>query len=574
MSTRAYARRRGQRQPATADESDRLLLQATGDSSAQTPVAPASPTRETDERLTHDFGQIAVQPTTAPLAPQMRRRVSQPGEPHEQEADRIADTVTQTPDTAVTEGATPTTTHESGGGSGAGSGGQALDATTRAYMEPRFGHDFSQVRVHTDEQATQAAADYQARAYTVGGDIVFGAGEYSPETASGRHLLAHELTHVIQQQSDSLSGESSGVVQRQPSSPAASSSSADPGAPASSTYEETALPPSFRVHIIAHASPRWRAAQNAADADRRNLDLSKERAEAVRGAVETLLARYYPAGVSVDVDVVVDEEEGTVGVMTEARGSKDTLKEAGGNRSDNAQQRRRVDVIVDTSKVIEGGAMASRPPLKTPTASKFWHVSVDMTAGGAFGLAGSLIVLTLTNDRSGQTMTGKVWAGGGGPKASIGTGASVWSDPSGFYTDDEVDFQDFEGVWVRYTTIGASLFIGYSASYISFMGGFGSGAHSIYVGGASVGTVGVGGSVVAGPLSLDTPYPPTMLPIKGTDTTAIPYERDERGEYKHTVYFATGSANLGDYTVESDKMDDPEVALLDSFLASVVASTR
>lgn len=573
MSSRAYARRRGQQQPAATDEQDHRLFQATSDSPAQTPVAPASPTQETDEHLTHDFGQIAVQPTAAPLAPQMERRVSQPGEPREQEADRVADAVTQTPDSAITNGTTLSTANEGGG---SGDGGQALDAATRAYMEPRFGHDFGQVRVRTDEQAAQSAAAYQARAYTVGGDIVFGAGEYAPDTASGRHLLAHELTHVVQQQGDGLSAESSGVVQRQPSAPAASSSSssAGPGAPASSTYEETALPPSFRVHVIAHASPRWRAAQNAADADRRNLDLSKERAEAVRGAVEALLARYYPAGVNVDVDVVVDEEEGTVGVTTEARGSRDTLKEAGGDRSDNAQQRRRVDVIVDTSKMVEGGAMASRSPLKAPTASKFWHVSVDMTAGASIGAAGSLIVLTLTNDRSGQTMTGKVWAGGGGPKASIGTGASVWSDPSGFYTDDEVDFQDFDGVWVRYTTIGASLFIGYSASYISFMGGFGSGAHSIYVGGASVGTVGIGGSVVAGPLSLDTPYPPTMLPIKDSDTTVIPYERDERGEYKHTVYFATGSANLGDYTVESDKMDDPEVALLDSFLASVVATTR
>ena len=141
----------------------------------------------------------------------MQRRVSQPGDPHEQEVDRVADTVTQTPDSARTNDATSAADHASD--SGAGSGGQALDAATRAYMEPRFGHDFGQVRVHTDAQAAEAAENIGARAYTVGGDIVFGAGEYAPETTSGRHLLAHELTHVVQQQGDATAAS---TVQRDP----------------------------------------------------------------------------------------------------------------------------------------------------------------------------------------------------------------------------------------------------------------------------------------------------------------------------------------------------------------------
>ncbi|MGI8587617.1 MAG: eCIS core domain-containing protein [Chloroflexia bacterium] len=72
--------------------------------------------------------------------------------------------------------------------------GQPLDASTRAFMEPRFGHDFSGVRVHTDGRAAQSAAAVNARAYTVGPDVVFGAGQYG-----GEKLLAHELAHVIQQ---------------------------------------------------------------------------------------------------------------------------------------------------------------------------------------------------------------------------------------------------------------------------------------------------------------------------------------------------------------------------------------
>jgi hypothetical protein len=77
--------------------------------------------------------------------------------------------------------------------------GQPLDAGVREYFEPRFGYDFSQVRVHTHEQAAESARTLSAQAYTLGSDIVFAKGQYAPETPSGRWLLAHELTHVIQQ---------------------------------------------------------------------------------------------------------------------------------------------------------------------------------------------------------------------------------------------------------------------------------------------------------------------------------------------------------------------------------------
>jgi outer membrane protein OmpA-like peptidoglycan-associated protein len=84
--------------------------------------------------------------------------------------------------------------------------GQPLDAATRAYMEPRFGHDFSKVRVHADGKAAEAARAVDALAYTVGRDVVFGEGQYRPANREGRHLLAHELTHVVQQSAPSDSG--------------------------------------------------------------------------------------------------------------------------------------------------------------------------------------------------------------------------------------------------------------------------------------------------------------------------------------------------------------------------------
>lgn len=84
--------------------------------------------------------------------------------------------------------------------------GQPLDSATRVYMEPRFGHDFSRVRVRNDARAAESARAVNAQAFTVGHDIVFGGGQYAPETATGKSLLAHELTHVVQQETNTARG--------------------------------------------------------------------------------------------------------------------------------------------------------------------------------------------------------------------------------------------------------------------------------------------------------------------------------------------------------------------------------
>jgi hypothetical protein len=95
--------------------------------------------------------------------------------------------------------------------SAARQGGTALPRDTVAYFGPRFGHDFSGVRVHVGGDAASAARAVQARAYTIGNDIVFGSGQYAPSTGEGRRLLAHELAHTIQQAGDRHSGS---VLQR------------------------------------------------------------------------------------------------------------------------------------------------------------------------------------------------------------------------------------------------------------------------------------------------------------------------------------------------------------------------
>jgi lipoprotein-anchoring transpeptidase ErfK/SrfK len=88
------------------------------------------------------------------------------------------------------------------------SSGGSLDDGTRSFMESRFGYDFSGVKIHTDTVAAKSAQSINALAYTSGNNIVFNAGRYSPDTTDGKRLLAHELTHVVQQKH--------ATVQRQP----------------------------------------------------------------------------------------------------------------------------------------------------------------------------------------------------------------------------------------------------------------------------------------------------------------------------------------------------------------------
>lgn len=162
--------------------------------------------------LGHHFGRVAV------LPPQAKLEVGQADDPAEREADRVAEAVLQ-PDALATSVAfttetmlTPPLRPVSGGGAAPaaadaaplvgpvlGAGGQPLDADSRALMEPHFGHDFSRVRVHTDARAAESARAVNALAYTVGRDVVFGEGQYLPGTTAGQWLVAHELTHVVQQ---------------------------------------------------------------------------------------------------------------------------------------------------------------------------------------------------------------------------------------------------------------------------------------------------------------------------------------------------------------------------------------
>jgi len=162
---------------------------------------------------------------------QTKLTVGPAGDTFEQEADRIADQIMKMPmhggtahspiaiqrvEDAATSQRGSDTNASSRVRSVLQSPGHALPEATREFMEPRFGHDFSQVRVHTGMQAAVSASSLRARAYTVGKNLVFGAGQYAPGTSAGRNLLAHELTHVVQQSGVSRLRGCGNVIRRTP----------------------------------------------------------------------------------------------------------------------------------------------------------------------------------------------------------------------------------------------------------------------------------------------------------------------------------------------------------------------
>jgi hypothetical protein len=179
--------------------------------------------------IQQNAGNLAVQRLFASGALQTKLSISRPDDPYEREADGVADEVMHAPAPLLArkcascestgsscascaepeetiQRKSPSSENTTGRSDGIRSiytadAGAPLSHETRALMEQRFGADLSPVRVHSDSRAAEPARSVDALAYTVGRDIVFGAGQYAPQTSAGQKLLAHELTHFMQQSS-------------------------------------------------------------------------------------------------------------------------------------------------------------------------------------------------------------------------------------------------------------------------------------------------------------------------------------------------------------------------------------
>jgi proteasome lid subunit RPN8/RPN11 len=161
-----------------------------------------------EPRFGYDFSRVSVHSTGLGTI-QTKLKINDPGDPYEQEADRVAEQMMATPKHAGVSGASPRIQRYAGQTTKGtvppsvdrvlASSGRPLEPMLQQDMEQRFGHDFSRVRVHSGATAEQSARDVSAHAYTVGHNVVFGAGQFVPGSHEGRRLLVHELTHVVQQ---------------------------------------------------------------------------------------------------------------------------------------------------------------------------------------------------------------------------------------------------------------------------------------------------------------------------------------------------------------------------------------
>jgi Domain of unknown function (DUF4157) len=175
------------------EEDDEQPIQARLAGAGQIQRQEAAPEEVEDEE---EIGPVQTKSFDTPIAPLVQRRA----DVSEADEEETGEETVPALQPKAQPGQVPTVTPDLAGRIQAlRGGGRELPAAERTFFEPRFGQDFGGVRVHSDGTAAELTRAIQARAFTVGRDVVFGAGQYAPGSSEGRRLLAHELTHTIQQ---------------------------------------------------------------------------------------------------------------------------------------------------------------------------------------------------------------------------------------------------------------------------------------------------------------------------------------------------------------------------------------
>ena len=510
----------------------------------------------TEDNAGHQFFELPVVPRVV----QAKFAVSEPTDASELEADRAADQLLQAPASHVGESGSTAIQKEpdlrrAPAAAATRPGGVPLDPQTRSFMEPRFGYDFSHVRVHPD---SMAAPSLDARAFTVGSDIDFAPNEYAPGSRTGQWLIAHELAHVVQDAG-------SDTIHRKPNP-----------YPRERVVDRRNVAERSRtvakIEIIGHASPRWRSAPTPQIADAKNWELAEQRAEMARMEVETLLSQLLP-----NRDLVFDyqfkraskmersepvealTEPADVTLDVEGRGSTDTLGEAGTRgRKANDDPMRRVEVQVTLYSETETDVAEDiERTEQKPGATTDWSIWVTGEAGVEAVGKVSAILVQLKNEKTGAVGTYAGWTGGVGASVGINIAKTSLPDFESFTTPEPMTFADFSGANFSISSIGFGLGA-FGAEWSKFQFDKFPGRQKtpggIQVGGLQFGGFELNlGSVVYGAMFLtDNPSETFLETTKSTRMQQ--FESFDQEKSAHRMHFDTGSAAVGAW--ESDLLNE------------------
>jgi len=189
----------------------RAFIQNSDQSSKKNSFTPFNTSRHTAKAdnkqyntgsINHNFNQVPLFPSNI-IQPKLT--VNQPNDIHEQEADAMADRVMNMPGKTDGAGGVRGLNGSVNNNSSSHGSGKKMDRQTERFMSNSFGFDFRNISIHTNDEAVNKSRGLDARAFTVGNNIYFNKGEYNPSSSKGKQLLAHELTHTIQQSNNGLS---------------------------------------------------------------------------------------------------------------------------------------------------------------------------------------------------------------------------------------------------------------------------------------------------------------------------------------------------------------------------------
>ncbi|MDT3437436.1 DUF4157 domain-containing protein [Haloarcula sp. 1CSR25-25] len=501
---------------------------------------------------------------------QTQLKVNKRGDIYEQEADRIADQVMAAPADRTGSGL-PSGLQRFAGQSNRqadtapasvdqtlASAGRPLKPTLRRDMEQRFDYDFSDVRVHDGAAAAKSTRDVNAHAYTVGPDIVFNPARFTPETYEGQRLIAHELTHVIQQEggkseehpfSISHSGQ---YLARQPrpnqTSPGNAKKRLD--VRTSDRQRQTYV----GVTVTGHASPRWRSASSGPQADKLNLELSQKREKAVLNRVEQLFRDALPnhevvfgysQQTSFDTDLF--NPPAPIDVESSAVGSQQTLQEAGKDaRRANAASLRRVDLTITLYDAIDTIQTAKiQEKQRVSGATRDWAIKIGTGMEVEAFAGGGGFRFRLKNRKTNQKVEGTGTYGVVGAGASVPVPTFSTGGYENFSTKQPANFNDFDYKTFLIEAHGFNALLGgWEWSSMVILDLPGGDVLGIDVGGFAVGGAGINlGSVKTGVMWLKGDPPNTYLADVISDEKNY-FTSENIEEKPHTVLFETGEAKI------------------------------